>query len=338
MRTKSAELDLMLILTESMYRKPLLEMPESVDWEAFIKLARRNKFLYHATNLLLESQEAELSDEIQNRFKAIQQTEAGIHARMQRTLEVVNSVMGTEPYLLSKTWRVFPYVTHDVDLIVHDLDRPRQLFEAAGYAAPSSAHPYSIWVREKGLLEIEPYLRPFAGPMAFMDDDFMWERSRKVVFEGVETVIPSAEVDILTHFADMGFRLYELLLGDMLHLFRMAPEADWDIIMRQAEKHSWLGQLKKNVAVMNGFHRQLYGEPGPMEKFIPHIGTANVTLPYVTPVFQVIRALKGKGWINLAKLVAYLSVKLKRFPRLHKFYTKVVMGYPENLFLKYFYH
>lgn len=334
----SPELDLILLLTEDIYKKPKIPFPDKPNWDNFIKLASRNKFLYHATTKLLEDKRLTLEPEVSQRILQLKKSEEERYSKLRPTLDVVNAVLGDEPYLLSKTWRVFTYVTHDTDLIVRDLGRVRELFEKSGYKAPSSMHPQSIWVREKGLLEIEPYLRPFAGPMIFMDDRFLWERSREVIMEGVKTRIPSVEVDILTFLADMGFRLYELLVGDMLHLYRVAPEANWELMAEQARKHQWLEQFHNEVAVLNSFHRQLYQEPSPIEKHFPAVAQVKLNLPYVTPLPQVTRALMRKGWINLAKLVAYYSVRLKKYPRLHKFYTKVVMGYPENLFLKYIYH
>jgi len=334
----SPELDLILILTEDIYKKPKITLPDKINWDNFIKVASRNKFLYHATTKLLEDKRLTLEPEVSQHVLQLKKSEEERYSKLRPTLEVVNAVLGDEPYLLSKTWRVFPYVTHDVDLIVHNLDRPRELFEKSGYKAPSSAHPRSLWIREKGLLEIEPYLRPLAGPMIFMDDSFLWERSREMVVEGVKTRIPSVEVDILTFLVDMGFRLYELLVGDMLHLYRVAPEANWELMAEQAQKHQWLEQFHNEVAVLNSFHRQLYQEPSPIEKHFPAVAQVELDLPYVTPFPQVTRALMRKGWINLAKLVAYYSVRLKKYPRLHKFYCKVVMGYPENLFLKYIYH
>jgi hypothetical protein len=335
----SPELDLILILTEDIYKKPVLPFPGRIDWNKLIDLAMRNKFLYHTAIKILEDERLAPAPVLRERILCLKESEEKRYAKMRPTLEVVNAVLGDEPYLLSKTWRVFSYVTHDTDLIVKDLGRVRKLFEKSGYKAPSSAHPQSIWIREKGLLEIEPYLRHFAGPMVFMDDDFLWERSREVVMEGVKTRIPSVEVDILTFLADMGFRLYEIMIGDMLHLYSVAAQADWELIESQTRKHQWLEQFHNEVAVLNSFHRQIYQEPSPIEKYIPAVAhQVKLNLPYVTPFPQVTKALMEKGWINLAKLVAYYSVKLKRYPRLHKFYTKVMMGYPERLFLKYIYH
>ena len=334
----SPELDLILLLTEDIYEKPEIPFPDKINWGNFVKLASQNKFLYHATTRALEDERLTLEPEVSQRLLQLKKSEEERYSKLRPTLEVVKAVLGDEPYLLSKTWRVFPYVTHDTDLIVKDLGRVRELFEKKGYKAPSSAHPQSIWVREKGLLEIEPYLRPFAGPMVFMDDSFLWERSREMVMEGVKIRIPSVEVDILTFLADMGFRLYELMIGDMLHLYRVAPEANWELMAMQPQKHHWLEQFHNGLAVLNSFHRQLYQKPSPIEKHFPVVAQVKLTLPYLTPFPQVASALMRKGWINLAKLVAYYSVRLKKYPRLHRFYCKVVMGYPENLFLKYIYH
>jgi len=334
----SPELDLILILTGDIYKEPKIPFPEKINWDNFIRLASQNKFLCQVTTKLLEDERLTLEPEVSQRILQLKKAEDERYAKMRPTLEVVNAVLGNEPYLLSKTWRVFPYVTHDVDLLVKDLGRVKELFEKSGYEVPSTAHPSSLWIREKGLLEIEIFLRQIVGPLVFMDDSFLWEKKREMVMEGVKTHIPSVEADILTFLADMGFRLYELLVGDMLHLYKVAPQANWELMAEQAQKHRWLEQFHNGIAVLNSFHRKLYQEPSPIEKHFSAMAQVKPDLPYVTPLPQVARALMKKGWINLAKLVTYYSVRLKKYPRLHKFYCKVVMGYPENLFLKYIYH
>ena len=335
----SPELDLLLLLTEDIYQKPGIPFPEKIDWDRFIKLASVNKFLYYPTKKLLEDRRLTLEPEVYQRIAELNRLEEARLATLHRTLELVNNAMGDEPYLLSKTYRVFPYATHDVDLIVRDLDKAKALFEKSGREVPPSVYPRSLEIQEEGLLDIEFWERVTTpGPMVFMDDSLLWEGSRDMVVQGVKTRIPSVEVDILTFLVDMGFRLYELLAGDMLHLYKVAPRADWELMAGQARNHNWLEQFHNEVAVLNSFHRRLYHEPSPMEKYFPTVARVDLTLPYVTPIPQVAAALRRKGWINLAKLATYYSVRLKKYPRLHKFYTKVVMGYPEHLFLKYFYH
>ena len=78
----------------------------------------------------------------------------------------------------------------------------------------------------------------------------------------------------MKYFGILGFRLYEILIGDMLHLFRVAAEADWELMAEQAKKHRWLEQFHNGVAVLNGFHRQLYQETNPMEKYCPAVAQA----------------------------------------------------------------
>ena len=333
------ELDLILILTGGIYKEPKIPFPEKINWDNYIEVASQNKFLYHATEKLLEDKRLTLDPGVYQHILELKKLEQEKLSMFQGTLEVVDSIMGDEPFLLSKTYRVFPYVTHDVDLIVTDLGRVKELFEKNGYKALPSSYPRSLETREKGLLDIEFWERTTtAGPMVFMDDSLLWERSREMVVGGVKTQIPCVEIDILTFLADMGFRLYEILIGDMLHLFRVAAEADWELMAEQAKKHRWLEQFHNGVAVLNGFHRQLYQEASPMERYCPAVAQAKLALPYITPFPQVTKALVRKGWFNLVKLVAYYSVRLKKYPRLHKFYIKVVMGYPETLFLKYIYH
>ena len=150
--------------------------------------------------------------------------------------------------------------------------------------------------------------------------------------------MPSTQAEIMTYLAEMGFRLYELLVGDMLHLFSIAGQADWEIMTNQAKKYDWLKQFENEVATLNAFHRMLYQEPSPMEEQFPKTAKVRLELPYVTPFPQVTRALMHKGVINMAKLPAYYSIKLKKYPKLHKLYIKTVMGYPQHIFQKYVYH
>jgi len=339
MFVSSPELDLILILTEDIYQKTKIPFPEKVNWESFIKLASRNKMLYHATKRLLEDKRVTLEPEVAEYILHLKEVEEAVFPAFHRTLELVSASLGDEPYLLSKTYRVFPYVTHDVDLVVKDMTRVKELFIKSGLNYQPMANPKALWFPdEAGLLEIEVYQRIMPGPMVFMDDSLPWSGSREMVVESVKTRLPSVEAEILNFLAEMGFRLYELLIGDMLHIYKVAPQANWKLMAEQARKYEWLEQFHNGVAVLNSFHRQLYREPSPMEEYFPTVTQAKLDLPYVTPLPQVARALMRKGLINLVKLPAYYSVRLKKYPRLHRFYIKVVMDYPEKLLMKYIYH
>ena len=103
MFVSSPELDLILILTEDIYKKPKIPFPEKINWDNFIKLASRNKFLHHATTKLLEDERLTLEPEVSQRILQLKTSEEERYSKLRPTLEVMNAVLGDEPYLLSKT-------------------------------------------------------------------------------------------------------------------------------------------------------------------------------------------------------------------------------------------
>ena len=102
----------------------------------------------------------------------------------------------------------------------------------------------------------------------------------------------------------------------------------------QARKYGWLRPFHNTVAIMNGLHRQLYGEASPMEGYYPGTARVNLEFPFVMSLGHIIGALTGKGVRYLLKLPGYFSVRLKKHPALHRLYSRAILVSLSNFVAK----
>jgi hypothetical protein len=134
--------------------------------------------------------------------------------------------------------------------------------------------------------------------------------------------VASPAIEAVTLIVDAIFRLYELKLGDMVYIFTLADQTDWNALRDQARKYGWLRSFDETVGVLNGYHRELYGEPSPIEAYVPNVKPVRPRAPYVPGWLTTSRALAAKGKRHLIKLPAYLGVLLKQdHQTLHRAYV-----------------
>ena len=338
---QSSEMDLILLLTEDIYKKPRLEWPDEIDWHVLEKLAERNKIRYHTLLEITEDKKVNKRYDIPEFITELAESEKENDAILMKTIRVVDDIVGYGNYLLSKTYRGYPYVTHDVDIIVKDLMEFSERipkFEKKGFILDESIFPNNFDLIKEGYMEVEVYTRPSPGPMIFMDDDLPWKNSRVQMIEGIKTDLPGVESEILAFLSDMNFRMYEILLGEIPYLFSISPQADWNLIAEQAEKYNWYGAFEKTIALFNGFHHAIYDEASVMEEYFPVSADVEIDFPFVLPQLQVSKALVKKDLNNILKIPSYYSIRLKKFrPKVYKIYSKV-FNYLTRPAVRYLYH
>jgi hypothetical protein len=209
------------------------------------------------------------------------------------TVETLNSILGAESYLLVKTYKGYPYVTHDVDILVKDAHKAGLRLEKNGFCLRQTEQ-YKVDATKNRLLRVSIHERISWGSLTVLDEQIMWEGSGEVDIEGTRVKVPSPEGDLLSHFAHMAFELYFLTLGDLLYVCRLSRNAGLAAVAEQAETHSWMNSLERVVSVVNALHRCFYGCESPIEKKMPVICQVEPTLPFVYPPHYVVRAYAEK--------------------------------------------
>lgn len=333
------ELNLILNLCEDIYKKPIVPLPEKVDWDRFVKIASANKVLYYVVEKILENGYLKIEDGAYERLISIKRWCEGELLRLRRTLEAANNTLGEESYLLLRTYKSYPYVTHDIDVFIEDMKRAKNLLKAAGFSEDRHFVWYVVGYSKRGFLDIDLYARLAYHQIQVMDSEVAWSEPRTVDMEGVKTRLPSVEGDILTFLGHMSFSLYEIQLGELLYLYRLFPQADWSLIARQVRKFGWLKQFNDTTTVLSSLHHTLYGEPSPIEEYIPQKREVDLKLPYVYSFSEISRAFMKKGIIDMIRLPTYYGIRLKQgYPVFGDAYCKVVIGHLSEFFAKYVYH
>jgi hypothetical protein len=332
-------MNLIFFLTGDVYKRPEVLFPNRINWDKFRRLASLNKVLYYATTKIIENKPLSTKLKIPQNLIVLEKIMKNKRVKLGRTIKAANKVLDQEPHLLLKTYRSYPFISHDIDLLVQDLERARKLFEKNGFATRLLWDRRSFYIVKEELLEIEVYDKISPGSLIFIDERLPWSVNRETLVEGVKTHLPSVEADIMTFLADANFRTYEIAFGDLLYLYKLSTEADWGLIAEQAKKHGWLIPFNNTVAILNSLHLKIYREPSPLEKYFTFKAKVDLDLPYIPPLSQVISALMKKGVLNFIKLPSYYSVRLKkRHEGLWRAYSEVLLGNLANLSLKYWNH
>jgi len=334
----SPELSFLLLLTSDMYKKPKLQHPKRVDLNSFVRLASENKILHYALTKVIEDNCLGMKSGARDLLVRLKKNEDRKLLKLQKTIEALDEILEGEEYLLLNTYKYYPYVTHDVDIVVKDLRRVKKLMRSAGFTFIAE-HQYprmpGIQYRKEDLLVADISERIAWGSISVMDNELLWEEDRKVAIGDVEVRLPSIEGELLYIIAHMNFQFYKITLFDMFLIYRWATMANWALMSMQANKYGWFGAFYDTISILNGFHRTLYDEPCPMEKVIPSVAQTQIQLPYIPSCSHVVRALMEKGLLNLVKFPSYLLDRLEKTSYgLHRAYLKVILSYGNRFWVK----
>src|SRR5262249_42674869 len=129
-------------------------------------------------------------------------------AAQQAALRTVAQRLGGTRYCVYKTVRPFPYVSHDVDVLVDDVAASGARF---GLEDGERAHPGLPFfdLLTAGGIEIELYDRIVPGLIDVVDNTSVWPRTCSIEVAGGSVVVPAPEVEVLALLAEAAVRLFE---------------------------------------------------------------------------------------------------------------------------------
>lgn len=338
MLAENLELSLMAHALDGHYRETLLPRPTQVDWKRLERLVIRNKLQLLVFDQILQDPTLALPDTWRVRFREALDDQIDEQKKLGPSMFQIKEILGQTPYVVVKTFRPFPYFSHDIDVLVEDT-------AAVGNRLTQAALEWtdipkgSAVVEDPRWLDLEFYGRVLPGSIKVIDDELTLKNPVPAVLGGEDTWVASPDIEIVTLIADAIFRLYELKLGDMVYIYSLAAQADWDLLQAQAAKYGWHEFFVHIVGVLNSYHHELFGSPSPIEQHVPGTSRILADAPYVSGWASTTRALARKGKRHLIKLPAYLSVRLKQnHPRLHRAYVKFFQVPVSRVVMRYVYH
>lgn len=341
----SPEFSLLLNLTRDIYKRPIISFPERVNWHLFTKLALDNNVLYYVLTKVLENNQLKIESETLRYMTRLKDLQEKRLRKLRRTLELVNEVLGDANYLLLNTYKAYPYVTHDLDLIVSDTKRAERLFNTRGFRSIPhvttlhEAKPRDSDLIKEGFLALDLAETEKWGSIVALNKEILWLRPRKVTMCGVETRVPTLEGDLWSILAHTNFHKYQITLGDLLYVYKLSAEADWSWMAEIAAEQGGIGSFMIDVIVLNSLHHTFYGEPSPIEEYVSLSSQIDSELPYTYSFSEVTYYLMERGVMNLVKLPSYFYIRLKkRSPKLAKAYLQVVVERLGRLFIENVYY
>jgi hypothetical protein len=126
-------------------------------------------------------------------------------------------------YIVVKTFKLFPYVPDDIDILVLDYDRTNDLIErlvAKGYFIRSIGTP-EITVRKVKLstyVDLDIHHKMAAGDYIYYYNEELWRNRRELEIGCVRLLVPSWEDECLLTISHAVMKEFEVLASDLLHV------------------------------------------------------------------------------------------------------------------------
>ena len=212
-----------------------------VNWVRFVKRASTNRLLYFSAKQLLQLN-VEVP-ELKTLLEAIVAQGEERRQRLVNTLRQVNQRLEGAgiSYLVVKTYRPYPFVTNDVDVLVHgsDLEAAQQALADPGMTFHRCESKIQSDIRLPDCEIIDLHTDFNWQRSTFLDIDWVWNQPEHRDIEGVNCPVPNDEVDLCISIAHVLFERGYLSLAEIDWLERLVEAYSWSGVFEQADRHGW---------------------------------------------------------------------------------------------------
>ena len=229
-----------------------------VDFTKLLDLALKNDILYCVAHEVLNLFQKELSPHQKILLQKIEYIGNIGLKNLHNTLRLLKSYM-SQDYLVIKTYKVYPYLPSDVDILVDDFN---QAVKDLMYAGMNVAYYFEKFgeavFRKSGYTQVHLHKNISWHNSKFMDSQFAWREPKEVVLTGVKIRIPSNEVELLTHIAHINFELLYITLSDLVYLSKLMHQVDWSIMLHQVRRYGWSNTFKRTIIIMKHLYNLIF--------------------------------------------------------------------------------
>jgi len=284
---------LISLVGDMIYKKiPVKQVPvHEPDLTRLLNIASENKVLYCASVRLMEHYKDHLRSDIVKHIQRVGKIYQLYVVRLRKTIHIIKKYL--DEYLIFKTEKGYPYITHDVDVLVKDPISSAKILMKVGLK-PTHWSKYEVYLLRKDTLGIHLYGGIIWNFRKFADDEFVWDSIEEKNFEiaGTKIKAPSAECEFLANIAHINFETRQIPLGDLLYIFMLMTNVNLEPVVDQAITHSWSMTLIRSLAMLNYIHRAIYERPSPLESKFPYTLDVDVCkMPVVLPKDHIILSI-----------------------------------------------
>lgn len=311
------EMNLLIKLTKDLYQKSLLPDVDvnEINIDKFIHIALKNNVLYYVAKKMIEN--ISLEPSLKERFETIVSKGDSELVEIERSIDEVQKHF--KEHVIFKTYRGenFPRIGNDIDVLAkyQNLDFIKNDFIAMGYhTGYDDPKEKSVGLLRAGQKKIHLHGAITWCWTEYMDEEIIYQNPRNVIYNGQRITIPNVNADFLIHIAHMNFEPLHMIYSELLYLFNLVPEIDFDIILRQTKKYNWQKTLLRTLNLMNNFHQNLYGKLLTAKVEFTELELTNLVFPYVFSRKHIILTILEKRLFiyPLTKLFKVIRVLLTR--------------------------
>jgi hypothetical protein len=258
-----------------------------------IKELKANKILFFAGLLNTKLQETEEWQELMRRRDLQLQT--------LREFAVTAEKIDVK-YVVVKTFKLFPYVPDDVDILLLDHDKKNVLITeltAKGYSIRSIGTPEITLrkVNHSTYVDLDIHHKIAAGEYVYYSNDDLWRKRRELEIDGTKLPVASWEDECILTIAHAIMKEFKILASDIL-----------ETLLCQRKGYIKLDRLResghlKTYRIFMRLQRQIIFK--------------ELNLPYRIPIGEVIRAyinhfnhrIKKESLLPLRELMQFPKAK-----------------------------
>lgn len=279
----SKEPILLIKLTEGLYKKTLLPdiKVSEINIDEFIYIALKNNVLYYVAKKINEN--PSLEPDLKERFETIASKGDLELLEIKESIDEVKKHI--KEYIIFKTYRGenFPRIGNDIDVLVKskNLNSIKKQFVAMGYHTEyDDPKEKSVGLLKKGQKKIHLQGAITWCWTQYLDEDLIYHKPRSAIYNGQKINIPNVNADLLIHIAHMNFEPLLMMYSELLYLFKLIPEVDFDILLEQTQKYNWQKTFLRTLNLINNFHYILYGELCSEKIEFKKVKFSDITFPY----------------------------------------------------------
>lgn len=301
----STELEALLHMVSELYRRPLVSCPpfERIDIPALLLLAKNNGMEYYIAKKLATDYANKLSGGMLSAIRNFIKSYEDEYARRFHVLEILNQHF--DDYLVIKTFHEYPKIRADIDILVHDFDKALKTLLRIGFHVIKYSNQKTLLLSTWGpKVHLHRKITWCDENVSFIDNELIWMNPRIITFGQVRFKIPNINADFLTYLAHINFECFQITLSDMLLLYKLASEVDWNVLLEQTNKHHWERTFKNSIKFIDMLHHTFYPQPCPFTKWnLKHHGMNNlkrISLPMPIPRQDMILGIVERKLVKWA--------------------------------------
>lgn len=238
-----------------MYKKTLKNNKSEYDKKELKNLLIKNNLLteYYSKNIETQKNlDINYFNELKSKI-----------SNLKNSIEICQRLLNN--FLIFKTFRGegFIRVPNDLDIIIDEnsYENCKEKFFKEGFILKDEIlEEGSYGLYKENFLKIHVHTEISWCEKKFVSNEFLFSNKQKVKFHDKIIEIPSKESEFLITLAHGNFEPMHLMISEIVYLYSMINDINFDVILKEAKKNNWFKTLGRNLGALNCLHQKIYGD------------------------------------------------------------------------------